>query len=299
MNLFDYERQPAGIDRKFNFNFSKNTSYGLGGLSKVAYFPATEEDAIKVFETLKQYNQKFFVLGCGSNVLASDKFFDGAVISTSRLKGIYRTEDGIVCLSGTTVTELLNYCRESGLSGLEFLAGIPASVGGITYMNAGAGGKFVSDVLRNCAVYSDKLCNLSNNLCNFGYKYSTMRDIGCIILSCSFQLEQVEPQQVSENINKYISARLAQPKGKSCGCVFKNPEGLSAGKLIEYCGLKGFAFGGARVSREHANFIMNEGAQASDVYKLIKFVKKTVLQITGVALEEEVVYIGDFNDSFG
>ena len=298
MKLFDYERMPQGIGRKFDFNFSKNTSYGLGGLCKVAYFPETEEEAIRVFESLKEFNQKFFVLGCGSNVLASDKFFDGAIISTSKLKGIYRTECGITCLSGTTVAEVLDYCKKSGLSGLEFLAGIPASVGGITYMNAGAGGKFVSDVLKYCVVYNGNLHNLSNKLCNFGYKHSIMRDTDCIILSCLFKLTQSTPQQVSENINKYISARLAQPKGKSCGCVFKNPDGLSAGKLIEYCGLKGFAFGGARVSRDHANFIMNEGAQASDVYKLIKFVKKTVLQMTGVALEEEVVYIGDFNDSF-
>lgn len=299
MTLFDYEREPAGIDRQIDFNFSKNTSYGLGGLCKVAYFPKTEEEAIKVFEMLKQCGSKFIVLGCGSNILASDKFYDGAVISTSRLKGISRTKQGIACLSGTTVAEILNYCRANGLSGLEFLAGIPASVGGLAYMNAGAGGRYISDVLESCAVYNGKLRNLTNKLCNFGYKYSTMRDINGIILSCSFKLEQVEPQQVSLNINKYIQARLSQPKGKSCGCVFKNPEGLSAGKLIDYCGLKGFAYGGARVSREHANFIINEGAMASDVYKLIKFVKKTVLEITGIALEEEVVYIGDFNDSFG
>lgn len=299
MAIFDYEHEPVGIDRKFNFNFSKNTTYGLGGLCKVAYCPKTEEEAIRVFDTLNAYNQKYFVLGCGSNILASDKFFDGAIISTSKLKGIYRMKDGIACLSGTTVPELLNYCRENGLSGLEFLAGIPASVGGLAYMNAGAGGRCIADVLQSCTLYDGKLRNISNKLCNFSYKYSTMRDINGVILSCSFKLEPQPPQHVSENINKYISARLAQPKGKSCGCVFKNPEGFSAGKLIEFCGLKGFAFGGAYVSREHANFIINNRAIASDVYKLIKFVKKTVLEITGVALEEEVVYIGDFNDSFG
>lgn len=297
-NIFDYEHEPAGIDRQFNFDFSKNTSYGLGGIGKVAYFPKTEEEAIRILNTLKQYNQKFIVLGCGSNVLVSDKFFDGIIISTSKLKGIYKTADGITCLSGTTVAELLIYCRKNGLSGLEFLAGIPASVGGLSFMNAGAGGKYISDVLKNCTVYDGKLRNFSNKLCNFGYKYSTMRDINGIILSCSFKLQQVDPQLVSQNINKYISSRLALPKGRSCGCVFKNPEGCSAGKLIEYCGLKGFAYGGARVSREHANFIINEYAAASDVYRLIRFVKKTVFQITGVALEEEVVYIGDFNDSF-
>lgn len=294
MALFNYEREPVGVYRQLNFNLSKNTSYGLGGLCKVAYFPKTEEEAIKVFETLNQYNQKFFVLGCGSNILASDNYFSGAVICTSQLKGIHKTEDGITCLSGTTVSELLNFCREKGLSGLEFLAGIPASIGGLTYMNAGAGGRFVSDILKSCAIYDGELRNFSNKSCNFGYKYSTMRDINCIILSCSFNLTQSTPQQVNENINRFLSARLSQPKGKSCGCVFKNPEGVSAGKLIEYCGLKGFAFGGARVSREHANFIINEGTVASDVYKLIKFIKKTVFEITGVALEEEVVYIGDF-----
>ena len=299
MGLFNYEREPVGVYRQLNFNFSKNTSYGLGGLCKVAYFPKTEEEAVKVLDTLNNHNQKFFVLGCGSNVLASDSYFDGAVICTSQLKGIVKTEDGIACLSGTTVAELLSFCRERGLSGLEFLAGIPASVGGITYMNAGAGGYFISDILKNCAIYDGQLYNFSNKLCNFGYKYSTMRDINGIILSCSFILTQTTPRQVNENINKFISTRLSQPRGKSCGCVFKNPEGLSAGKLIEHCGLKGFAFGGARVSREHANFIINEGTVASDVYKLIKFVKKTVFEITGVTLEEEVVYIGDFNGTFG
>ena len=298
MAIFDYERVPVGIDRIFNFNLSKHTTYGLGGICKVAYLPKTEEEAVNVFETLKYYNQNFYVLGCGSNVLASDKYFDGAIVSTSRLKGINKTNDGISCLSGTTVAEILNYCRENGLSGLEFLAGIPASLGGVTYMNAGAGGKFIADVLQSCSVYDGKLRNLSNLMCQFGYKYSTMREISSIILSCSLNLKQSTSQQVSENIDKFIFARLSQPKGKSCGCVFKNPEGHSAGKLIEYCGLKGFTYGGAKVSREHANFIINDGAVASDVYRLIKFVKKTVLEITGVALEEEVVYIGDFNDTF-
>lgn len=294
MALFNYEREPVGIYRKLNFDFSKNTTYGLGGLCKVAYFPRTEKEAIKVFDTLKDYNQKFVVLGCGSNVLASDKYFNGAVISTSQLKGICRTESGITCLSGTTVAELLSYCRENGLSGLEFLAGIPASIGGISFMNGGAGGKYISDILHSCTVYDDKLRIFSNKACNFSYKHSTMQDINGIILSCSLNLTNSTPQQVSENIVKYLSARSAHPKGKSCGCVFKNPEGYSAGKIIEYCGLKGFAFGGAKVSCEHANFIINEGAVSFDVYKLIKFVKKTVFDITGVVLEEEVVYIGDF-----
>lgn len=295
---FDNINEPAGIERQFNFNLAKHTTYGLGGICKVAYFPKTEEEAILTLETLKAQNQKYFVLGCGSNVLASENFYEGAIISTSKLKGIYRTKYGIACLSGTTVTELLNYCQRNGLSGLEFLAGIPASVGGITYMNAGAGGKSISQVLQNCAIYDGKLRNFSNKLCNFSYKYSTMQDINCIILGTIFNLTQTAPEVVSQNICNYLSARHALPKGKSCGCIFKNPDGLSAGKIIEYCGLKGFAFGGARVSREHANFIINEYATAYDVFKLITFVKKTVFEITGIILKEEVVYIGDFNDSF-
>ena len=165
-------------------------------------------------------------------------------------------------------------------------------------MNACAGGKSVSDVLLSCTIFDSKVRVLSNKFCNFGYKYSTMRDINCIITAVEFYIREENREIVSKNTEKYLNARANQPKGRSCGCVFKNPKGLSAGKLIDQCGLKGLTVGRAAVSREHANFIINYGCKASDIYKLIQMVKKTVKDKTGILLEEEVVYIGEFNETF-
>lgn len=283
------------IEQCQTFDFSKNTTFGLGGKAKKAFYPQTEEEAILLFRALNDHNEKFCILGKGSNVLAADGFYNGIIISTAKLKGIVATPDKhIRCLSGTTVPELLTFCKKQGLSGLEFLAGIPASVGGLTYMNGGAAGKFMSDVIISVSVYDTELRNLSNNQCDFGYKHSIMRDKNCIILSVLMNAETASYAQVDEKIKHYLNARKSQPKGKSCGCVFKNPEGYSAGKLIEECELKGFTYGGASVSREHANFIINDGGKASDVYSLIKIIKEKVLSVKGVVLEEEVVYIGDF-----
>ncbi len=288
------------IERTDGFDLSKNTTYGLGGKCIAAFFPKTEEEAIRTFDALKCSGKKFFVLGNGSNILASDKFYDGYIISTNWLKGIFKTDGKFIsCLSGTTVGELLNYCKSAGLTGLEFLAGIPASIGGLTCMNGGAGGKFMSDIIESVALYDGKLRNFSKNLCGFGYKHSTMRDINSVILSVMLKVERTSREDVEEKIAFYLNKRAGQPKGKSCGCVFKNPEGISAGKLIEECGLKGVNLGGASVSEIHANFIINCGNSALDVYNLIKLVKENVRIKKGILLDEEVVYIGDFNDTFG
>lgn len=282
-----------------NFDLSKHTTYRLGGKCKIAFMPGTEDTAIKIFYALSSRNERFFVLGNGSDILASDKFYNGSVICTSDLKKITLDGDILNCQSGVTVAQLLKFCIENGLSGLEFLAGIPASVGGLTYMNAGACGKFISDVLVDCKVFNGELHIFSNKLCDFGYKYSTMRDINCLILSSRLKVKLSSKAKVKDNIRQTLLKRIAQPKGRSCGCVFKNPNGLSAGKIIEECGLKGFRIGGAVVSRAHANFILNEGATAAEIYALIGFIKARVFERFGLRLEEEVVYIGEFNDTFG
>lgn len=285
----------SGIKSEENFDLARNTTYGVGGLCKKAYFPTTEDEATQIYATLTEAKEKFFILGNGSNILASDSFYDGSVICTAGLNGIFEYGDKLKCQSGVRVGSLLQYCISNGLSGLEFLAGIPASVGGLTFMNGGAGGKFISDVLEVCTVFTKKTIELSNKSCSFGYKYSTMRDINCMILSCEFNVERSSPTEVKNNIAQYLQRRSKQPKGKSCGCVFKNPDGVSAGYLIEACGLKGFRCGGAEVSRKHANFIINDnGARAADIYKLIEHIKREVFSAFGVRLEEEVVYIGEF-----
>lgn len=281
-----------------NFSFAENTTYGCGGTAEIAYFPESIRQTVAVYDYLKDSGQKFITLGNGSNVLASDKFYDGAVISTKRLTGVIRTgEDTVFCRAGTSVAALLKYCITNGLTGIEFLAGIPATCGGLVFMNGGAGGKFIGDKILSVKFYDGKMHDFSNNCCKFGHKYSIMRDINGIILGFTLKLDRSDSETVRENISNYLKKRANQPKGKSCGCVFKNIGEISAGKIIDEAGLKGLTIGGAQVSLQHANFIINSGKNSSDVYALIHEVKRRVLENTGISLDEEVVYIGDFNDS--
>lgn len=146
-----------------DFSFAKNTTYACGGKAQIAYFPQTIKQAINVYDYLNRGSGKFVTLGNGSNVLASDKGFDGAVLSTKNLKGVSRVnEDTIFCYAGTTVAELLKFCIDYGLSGLEYLAGIPATVGGLVYMNGGAGGVYIESNIINVLLYNGSIRIFSN-----------------------------------------------------------------------------------------------------------------------------------------
>ena len=161
-------------------------------------------------------------------------------------------------------------------------------------MNGGDGGFYMGDNIVNVLLYDGSIHSFSNKKCKFGYKYSIMRDINCLVLGVELKIFPQTGKKVRENISQYINYRKRLPKGASCGCVFKNQGKLSAGKIIEDCGLKGLTWGGACVSREHANFLINNDGRSADVYMLIDTVKKKVFERTGIMLEEEVVYIGDF-----
>lgn len=287
------------VRREENFNFSKHTTYGLGGAANVAYYPESEKQVKAVFDYLTANGETFVTLGNGSNVLVSDENFDGAVIVTKCLTGFRRTgENTFFCYAGTTVSALLKYCISNGFGGLEYLAGIPATLGGLLFMNGGAGGKYIESNVVKVKFYDGKIHSFSNKSCHFGNKYSTMRDINCIIIGAELKFIPQNSTDIKEKINEYLERRRFHPKGRSCGCVFKNLNGISAGKLIDEAGLKGLSIGGATVSREHANFIINRGGIAADVYLLIKEVKRRVFERTGIRLEDEVVYIGEFNDTF-
>lgn len=282
------------IEKIINFDFTLNTTYGLGGCAKIAYFPKSREQCITIFDYLKRQKNNFMILGSGSDVLVSDKGFDGSVISTKKFKGVYTQNNLIYVNAGVKVSELLTYCIQQGLSGLEFLAGIPATVGGLLYMNGGADGIYLGEKVNEVRIYNGKERKLTSNDCKFKYKYSVMQDMQCLILSGEFNVTKKSQEKVREKVLYYIQKRKNLPKGKSCGCVFKNPNGLSAGKLIDNANLKGLRIGGAEVSLEHANFILNKGASSDDVYKLINIVKSAVREKYGITLEEEVIYIGEF-----
>lgn len=285
------------VDSEENFRISAHTTYGLGGVAKRAYFPKNLVEAVAVYDYVTKNFDKYFILGNGSNILASESYYDGAIICTLKLCGI-TYEDGILtCLSGMTVKQILKFCTDEGLTGLEYLAGIPATVGGLTAMNGGVNDKHIGDNVVSVSVYNGNTVNFNQNQCQFGYKHSIMRDINALILSVSLSCDNASRATVKNRIDKYMMYRRRQPKGKSCGCVFKNYNGISAGKLIEDSGLKGLSYGGARVSYAHANFIINYGNNSDDVFNLINIVKNKVYNKFGVKLEEEVVYIGKFNET--
>ncbi len=290
-NIFD------GVLTEKSFSFAENTTYGLGGRAKAAFFPDSAEQAIAVFDYLKKSGEKFVVMGCGSNVLAADGNYDGYVISTKLLKGIYSDGDYLYCESGVTVAALMKFCLNSGLGGYEYLAGIPATVGGLALMNGGIPQRHIGEDILSVDYFDGQRYEILNKSCNFGNKYSTMRDINGLILGLKLSKYAVNRETSIQNLSYFIEKRKNQPHGKSCGCVFKNPTGGSAGKLIDCAGLKGLRCGGAFVSEKHANFIINGGGTACDVFKLIRTVKNKVYERFGVMLEEEVVYIGEFNET--
>ena len=282
------------------FKFSENTTYGLGGNAIAAYMPKTVYEAKIAFDRLTSNGIPFEILGNGSNVLVSDKGISGAVICTKSLRGIVRLDKNrLLCLAGTKVAELLAYCKKHSLGGLEYLHGIPASLGGAAFMNAGVSGAAIGGNVESVRIYDGKSRILTREMCNFAYRHSTMRDIKALILSIIVNVCDSSIEEIDERLKYYKQRRSHLPKGKSCGCVFKNPVKVSAGYLIDNAGLKGFRVGGAYVSERHASFIINDGGSADDVKALIEIVKSKVFEKFGILLNEEVVYIGEFNDFNG
>ena len=280
--------------------FSKSSFEVLGGKAQIAYFPKNILEAKSAYDALVSVQKDYKIVGNGSNLLVSDRGFDGGVICTRKLKGIVRiSEDKILCLAGTTVGQLIKYCMDSGLGGLEYLYGIPATIGGAVFMNAGVQGFTIGNNVVAVKVYDGKTHVLSRENCNFSYRHSTMRDINAIILSIIVKVDKVSANESEHRLAYFRDRRKHLPVGKSCGCVFKNPPEGSAGYFIEKAGLKGLTVGGATVSDKHASFIINNNGSAFDVKCVIELVKKRVLEKFGVKLEEEVVYIGEFNEING
>lgn len=263
------------------------TTIGVGG-EAFAAFPETEED----FTALLAAGGEKIIIGCGSNIVFSDSGYGGTVIFTEKLRKIETCGGYVRAQAGVRLCDLISFYKRNGLGGTEFLAGIPASVGGAAFMNAGAFGKSVSDILINAGVFADgKTAVLNNAACGFGYRKSAL---GGAAVYADFAFTDGFDNVAYE---KYLKARREkQPAGRSFGSTFKNPPFDSAGRLIEAAGLKGYKVGGAKVSEKHANFIINAGgATARDIYSLVAYIKERVNAAFGVMLTEEVRFIGDFS----
>lgn len=285
----------------FDEPISKHTHYKLGGKAKYFACPKTVKDLYELLFIANTEGVKYFILGNGSNVLASDNGFDGIIICTKYLDFINIENDKARCFSGVKLSTFLTTLKDNCLSGLEYLAGIPATIGGATFMNAGAHGGCISDRVVSVQTICDgKLKKYYSNECDFSYRNSSFQRNNEVILSVDFLLEKSDYEICKSKLEHFYKLRKYLPKKNNCGCIFKNPIGTYAGKLIEQAGLKGATIGGASVSSEHANFIeTSDGATSIDVYKLINYVKDVVYKEYNVKLIEEVKFLGDFNDSNG
>lgn len=272
------------------FDFSKHTSIGCGGKAKVALFPKNKQEMLAMVRDLYDDGVPFIVLGNMTNVLPPEGYLDKVVLCTHLLKGHHRDGESMYFAAGTSSGEILRYAKQEQLSGCEFLDGIPCSVGGAVYMNAGVQGRYMADCIQSVEVIRDGAYRtLPLSACAYGYKQSVFMQNHDIIVGATLQLHVASEKEIEEKRSYYQARRIHLPKGKSMGCVFKNPQGQSAGKLIEGAGLKGLRIGGAVVSSQHANFIINDArATSQDVQSLIQIIKNAVFAQYKIRLKEEI-----------
>ena len=282
----------------------KHSTFRIGGLAKYALFPENQNELIFALNACKNKDENYFIAGNGSNLLFDDKGFNGAIIFTTKMNSCqYLHKDGSVYVNvacGRSLTELsAEVGKKHSLSGLEFAYGIPGTVGGAVYMNAGAYGGQISDVVFSTD-YLDITCKevktVFANEHDFSYRHSMFQDHPeYIILSTTLKLCEGNAQEIFSLMNKNMSSRKEkQPlELPNAGSTFKRPgENIFVGKLIEEAGLKGFSIGGAQISEKHAGFTVNAGgATSSDVLALIEHTKKTINEKYGVRLESEIIYV--------
>lgn len=284
---------------RHDYPMKRITSFRIGGNADTVVYPSDADAFAFAVSCAKELSVPYIVIGNGSNTLASDKGYRGVVFVTTNMRkveidGEYLTA-GCGCLLGSVGTN----ASTAGLSGAEFANGIPGTVGGAVYMNAGAYGGQMSDIVCSTVCYdvdSGEVITLDNASHNFGYRHSIFMEKNYIVLCSTLKLSKGATDAIKAKMNEHLKARREkQPlEYPSAGSVFKRPEGYFAGKLIEDAGLKGVSVGGAMVSPKHAGFIINTGdATASDVLSLVDIIKEKVLSMFGVELECEIRFVGE------
>jgi UDP-N-acetylmuramate dehydrogenase len=283
-----------------NEPLSRHTTLKIGGPADILVIPkdlASLQEILRVTEGVKKY-----VIGNGSNLLLPDSGLKGVVIKISGgISGFDCNERTVIAGGGTLIQVLLKKLADSGLSGLEFSAWVPAALGGAVVMNMGAFGEQIGDIVESVEILepSGKLRKLSRSELKFSYRKSNIRN--CILVSAELKLKYRQKHMIKKRIDEIISKRkeLQPISVPSAGSIFRNPKDVPAGKLIDMAGCKGLRVGGAEVSKKHANFIINLGdAKASDVKALVRKVKNTVKEKFKVKLELELVDSGKLNMLF-
>lgn len=298
--MYNYEKiinlaKDLNCDVLKDEKMSSHTSFKIGGKADLFLIIKDENTLLKILQELNLQDIPFFVIGNGSNLLISDDGIKGVVL---KLSGEFNEislvdHETIKCGAGVLLSKLCNFALKNSLAGLEFAFGIPGSVGGAVYMNAGAYGGEMKDVISSCNHVTKNGENEKAHIddLNFSYRKSIYTETNDIITSVIIKLKKDDAIHIKERMNDFISRRKTkQPlEYPSAGSVFKRPVNNFAGTLIENCGLKGKSIGGAMISEKHAGFIVNKGgAKCEDVINLIKLIQDKVLQETGVILECEV-----------
>lgn len=277
-----------------NEPMKKHTSFRVGGPAAFLVLPETKEETAEVISLLKACGHPYTVIGNGSNLLVGDKGTESVIIKLSSNFQNYTIEGEAICAeSGISLARLASLCLSSSLTGFENLAGIPGALGGAIYMNAGAYGSEIKDILTE-VTYLDSDGNIITSPASelsLSYRHSIFTEAGYTILSAALRLERGRPEDIRALMEENAKKRKAkQPlEYPSAGSTFKRPPGHFAGKLIEDAGLRGFSVNGARVSEKHCGFIINDGtATASDILTLMEIVTERVYELFGVRLTPEV-----------
>ena len=284
-----------GIRLAMEEPMAKHTSFRIGGNAEVMAFPKTREELAALLKTSALLDSKYTILGAGTNVLAPDEGVRGLVICLKDgMEGMEQLDDTrIRVMAGVTMTRAAIFAAGLGLAGMEFAHGIPGSVGGGVYMNAGAYGGELCQIVESVEVMDPQgeICILSNEEMNFSYRHSVLEEESCIVVSVTFRLTPGDPEEIRAQMRLLQSKRSAsQPLDlPSAGSAFKRPVGGYAAALIDQAGLKGYQVGGAAISTKHAGFAVNlGGATAEDVKNLLGQVSDKVFENSGIRLEPEV-----------
>ena len=297
--LTDFQRKISALlpntELRFMESMSRHTSFRIGGGVEVMAFPKTREELAELLKVSALLDCKTAILGAGTNVLAPDAGLEGLVICLKDcLDGMEQLDDTrIRIMAGVTMSRAAVFAASLGLAGLEFAHGIPGSVGGGVYMNAGAYGGEICQVCESVEIMDRQgnIRRLTKEQMQFSYRHSLLEETGEIVISADFVLSQSEPDQIRARMKELIGKRSAsQPLDlPSAGSAFKRPVGGYAAALIDQAGLKGYRVGGAAISEKHAGFAVNlGGATAEDVKKLLQQVSDKVFENSGIRLEPEV-----------
>ena len=293
----------ANIEEKIIFDepMKKHTSFKIGGTAEQFVKVTNEEELKEAIKYAKGKNLKITIIGNGSNLLVLDKGIRGLVIKIDIQKLEIEKKEKyaeITVGSGYKTMALGIKLMNEGISGFEELSGIPGTIGGAIFMNAGAYGKEIKDINIStiCMDYDGKIFELPNKEQEFEYRSSIFNKKDYIILETKLKLEYGKKEEIKKKMDEYLSSRKEkQPiEYPSAGSTFKRQEGVITAKLIDECGLKGFKIGGAKVSEKHAGFIINyNNAKAKDVIDLIKYVKEKVYEKYGIKIKEEIRIVGE------